>query len=346
MAQTTMWMWLRQYCAGSGRLLACLWILVLSGGSSAALADEHRLAVDGWPDDDNEVPELTIEELADTLDAGREVVASGLDAVAGYIDSFFDDERLEGENAEGRLRLGTSYFVESGKAAGLDLGIGFGLALPNTEERLRLVVTGALRRDDDDGRERPQRPGAPDDDDDSRVAADLRYLLLEDLERNLDARVGLRIRGFTPAGALGLRYRRTWDPNGWTVRLTNEAEWETLNGFSAGSFLDLETEPAPGFFLRATPTLDWEEDEEGYSCGLGFALTHRLGEQRFLQYSLGYSFSSEPGHGLDQIMLRARYRQTIFRDWVFAEVAPQLRLADRDGADGTHGVNFRLQAMF
>jgi hypothetical protein len=340
-----MWNWLRDCCAGGGRSLACLSILVFSGAGPAALADEHRQDIDVWPDD-NEVPEMTLEEFADTLETGREMVGRQLDEVAATIDSFFDDERLEGENAEGRLRLGTSMLFEAGEPPSLDADVNFSLDLPNTEERLRLVVTGSLRRDDDTGDDRRRRLGIPDDDEDRRAAADLRYALLDDLQSNLDARIGLRINGFTPAAAFGLRYRRSWDANGWTVRMTHEGEWETKDGFEAESFLDFETEPAPNFFFRATPEVNWEEDEPGFRYGFGFTLTHRLAERRFLQYSLRYRFETEPDHGLDEILLRARYRQTIFRDWVFGEVAPQIRLADEDGIDGTPGVMFRVQVVF
>ncbi len=322
---------------------------VLTGAAAMLVAALPALAVDDpWPDGDVESPELTLEELVETVEAARELVAAQIDGIAVLIDAFFNDERLEDEIAEGRLRLGTTSFLEAGEAPSLQADVGFSLSLPHTEERLRLVITGDFRRDNDGGRsqESRRRTIGRDEEEDSSVAADLRYILLEDLQQNLDARVGLRVRGFVPAGALGLRYRRSWEPNGWTVRMTHEAEWETLNGFSAESFLDLETEPAPDFFFRATPSIDWEEDDPGYAYALGFALTHRLDEQRALQYSLDYGFSSRPEHGLDQILLRVRYRQTLFRDWIIGEVAPQIRLADRDGADGTPGVTFRLQVTF
>jgi len=331
---------LRQLLVGMAALVA----------ATLPVLAEHEVDGEPWPDD-VDPPELTVEELVETIETGREMVAAQLNEIAALIDSFFDDERLESEDPEARLRLGTSLFLEPGEAPSLKADVGFSLSLPNTEERLRLVVTGAFRQDDDDrGRrrttERQRRPGIQDDEDESSVEAGLRYVLLRDLERHLDARAGLRVRGFVPAGVLGLRYRRTWDPNGWTVRMTTEGEWETINGFSAGSYLDLETELARDFFFRATPLIDWEEDEPGYEYGLGFTLTQRLGRQRALQYSLDYGFSSDPNHGLDQIMLRTRYRQTIFRDWIFGEIAPQIRLADRDGSDGTPGVTFRVQVVF
>jgi hypothetical protein len=337
----------REIAAGGDLRLLLIGVAALSAATLPALAQDG-FDDDQWPNGDVDPPELTLEELAETVDAGREMVAAQIDGIAALIDSFFDDDRLEDEDAEGRLRLGTTYFLEAGEAPSLKADVGFSLSLPNTEQRLRLVVTGAFQRDDD-GREiieRRRRPSGRDDDEESSIAADLRYVLLEDLQQNLDARVGLRVRGFVPAGRVGLRYRRSWNPNDWTVRMTHEAEWETINGFSAESFLDLETQLARDFFFRVTPEIDWEEDDPGYDYGLGFTLTHRLGEQRALQYSLDYSFSSEPSHGLDQILLSARYRQTIFRDWVFGEIAPQIRIADRDGASGTPGVTFRVQAVF
>ena len=335
---------------GAGRWLALSAGLLLVAVADPALAGNGFVS-DEWPDSGAPPPEITLEELGDTVEAGRDLIGRQIDQAARYIDSFFDDERLEGEDAEARLRLGTSYFIEPGETSGLQAEFNLSVDLPKTEERLRLVVTGAWWRDDDDlidedDLRRRQRPGSPDEDESSSFAADLRYVLLEDLEQNLDARVGLRVRGFVPAGVTGLRYRRNWDPDGWRVRLTNQVEWETMRGFSADSFIDFEARPAEDFFFRATPAIGWQEDESGFDYGFGFTLTQRLSERRFLQYSLDYDFSSSPSHGLDQILLRARYRQTLFRSWVFGEIAPQLRLADRDGVDGTPGITFRVQAVF
>jgi len=334
---------------GAGRRLALAAVLLIGGAAQPAQA-QGGFVSDRWPDDDTEPPEMTLEEFGDTLEAGRDLVGEQIDQVARFIDSFFDDERLEGEFADGRLRLGTSYFIEPGETSGLQADVNLSVSLPNTQERLRLVVTGAWWRDDEGDEEdelrRRARPGSPDEDESSSFAADLRYIVLEDLEQNLDARVGLRVRGFVPAGVTGLRYRRNWDPEPWGVRLTNQVEWETMRGFSADSFIDFEARPAEDFFFRATPTIGWQEDQSGFDYGFGYNLTQRLGERRFLQYSLDYDFSSSPSHGLDQILLRARYRQTLFRTWVFGEIAPQFRLADRDGLDGTPGIEFRLQAVF
>lgn len=334
----------RQPALSAGLLIAGL----LMAGAGPAAAQGNFIG-EQWPDDDRPPPVMTLEELGDRVEAGREMVGRQIDEAARFVDSFFDDERLEGEYADARLRLGASYFIEPGDVSGLQADVNLSVSLPQTEERLRLVVTGAFWRDDEEDEDelrRRARPGSPEEDETSSFAADLRYVILEDLEQNLDARVGLRVRGFVPAGVTGLRYRRSWEPEPWRVRLTNRVEWETLRGFSADSFVDFDARPAEDFFFRASPAIRWREDRSGFAYGFGFALTQRLGERRFLQYSLDYDFSSSPDHGLDQILLRARYRQTLFRTWVFGEIAPQIRLADRDGADGTPGITFRVQAVF
>ncbi len=320
-------------------------LIVLVGAPTAALADFHLRADDPTDNRLPDVPEMTIEEFGDALQRGRDAVGWSLDETARYIDSFFDDDRLEGEVAEGRLRLGGSVLFETDEAPRLDADVNFNLTLPNTEERLRLVVAGSVRRDDDAEERRRRRDGL-DEEEERQFAADLRYALIDDLQRNLDARFSLRVKGLMPAAAFGLRYRRTWDVNDWRVRMTHQGEWETADGFEAESFLDFETEFSPELFFRVTPEIIWEEDEPGFRYGLGFTLTQRLAAQRFLQYSLAYRFETEPDHGLDEILLRARYRQTIFRDWVFGEVAPQIRLADSDGTDGTPGIMFRFQLVF
>lgn len=320
-------------------------MLLLTAGPAAAQlgsGDSDPALVPGTPQ-----PEMTAEELGESLEAGRSAVARQVDNAAAFIDSFFSDERYDDEVRESRLRLGGEVLLEPGEGPTFDADVDLRLVLPNTEDRLRLVVGGNVRDDQDDTAVDAQaRDLARESDGERKVSADLRYLLLEDLQQNLDAILGLRISKFTPALAFGLRYRRSWQPSDWTVRMTQEAEWETMDGFEVKSYVDLETTLTPGFFFRTTPEIVWQEEEKGIEYGLSFSLTQKLTDTRFLQYVLGYGFATEPRHELESILFRLRLRQSILEDRARVEVAPQIRLADNNGFDGTPGLLLRLELNF
>lgn len=111
-------------------------MLLFAAAADIALAGNGFVS-DEWPDTEAPPPEITLEELGDTIEAGRDLIARRIDQAARYIDSFFDDERLEGEAAEARLGLGTFYLVELGEASGLQVEFNPRVDLPKTEKRLR-----------------------------------------------------------------------------------------------------------------------------------------------------------------------------------------------------------------
>lgn len=334
------------FAARPRRLLLASGLAILVGSSpgraQVGSGDTDPALVPG-----SEPAEMTVEEFGETLEAGRTAVARQVDSAAAYIDSFFGDERYEAELAENRLRVGASVLFEAAESPALDGDIDLRLVLPNTEERLRLFVGGTVRDDGATTTDDPElRDFARDNDERRNLSTDLRYVVLRDLEQHLDAILGLRISDMTPAVAFGLRYRRSWQPDDWVVRMTQAAEWETKNGFELKSFLDFETTPTEGYFFRATPEVVWQEGEDGIEYSLSYSVTQALGEDRLLQYVLGYGFVTEPQHELNSLLARARFRQGVFDDRVRFEIAPQLRLADRDGFDGTPGILFRVEVVF
>lgn len=324
------------------RQLALLVALVPAAASAQiGSGDDDPALVPGTPP-----ATYTGEDIGRALEGGRTAVARQVDNAAAYVDSFFGDERYDAEIEDSRLRIGTSVLFEPGEAADFDADLDLRLVLPNTKERLRLVVGGSVQDDDAIDDDTPASEAMREERGSRNLSADLRYLLLADLEQHLDAILGFRISEMTPAAAVGLRYRRSWRPDEWTVRMTHKAEWETKDGFELKSFVDLEATSRQGYFFRATPEILWQQDEPGIEYGLDLSLTRALGETRLLQYVLGYRFVTEPDHELDSILLRARFRQSIVEDRARLEIAPQIRLADADGFDGKPGILLRFEVLF
>lgn len=327
--------------ARRGQRLAMLLAMAFLALGRPALAE-------GGPDADYLAPRhMTPGEFGRSLESARDGIAGRIDAAATFIDSFFGDERYVEEVAETRLRIGGDVLLEPGEAPAPDIDFNLRLVLPNTQERLRLVVDGVVRDEETSAAERDRiRAGTGEVEDRRRFTADLRYTILEDLEEHLDARSGLRLDSFVPAGVVGLRYRRTWLPDSWLIRMSHEVEWETIDGFELKGFLDFETEPGEELFFRTTPEIRWRQEAEGLDLSLSHNLTQRLGEERFLQYALGFELGTEPRFRLEGVTARARYRQTVLRHWIRAELAPQLRFPEAEDYDPTPGLRLGLEVVF
>jgi hypothetical protein len=65
-----------------------------------------------------------------------------------------------------------------------------------------------------------------------------------------------------------------------------------------------------------------------------------------LQYEWINNFETRPRNQAVEYLAVVRYRQKIWRDWLFYEIAPQARFPrDRD-FDFTPGILFRLEMIF
>ncbi|MEN8133300.1 MAG: hypothetical protein ABFS45_24615, partial [Pseudomonadota bacterium] len=142
-------------------------------------------------------------------------------ATANWIDSFFDDSRIESEDTRTRLKITFNTFSEQGELIGFNTKSRLKLVLPHFEDRLQLIVSGDP--DDDFNNE-----NAPDRDireeikekEGDGVTTTLQYFLKETRRRNISFQTGLRISGFEPVLFLGPRYRQTIDLDPWALRFT------------------------------------------------------------------------------------------------------------------------------
>jgi hypothetical protein len=65
-----------------------------------------------------------------------------------------------------------------------------------------------------------------------------------------------------------------------------------------------------------------------------------------LVYSWANSFVTHPSHRLEAVTLSVRYRQRLWRDWLYYEVVPQLSFPREENFDITPGINLRLEMLF
>jgi hypothetical protein len=71
-----------------------------------------------------------------------------------------------------------------------------------------------------------------------------------------------------------------------------------------------------------------------------------LSTKKAVEYEWVNIFQTQPVNELTEVDLRIRYRQQIWRRWLFFEVAPQYRFPRDRSFEATPGILFRLEAMF
>lgn len=283
------------------------------------------------------------------IDSAHERISSGVLGTARWLDSFFADPRFENEESKTRIRVRFSLFAEKDSPAEYDAKVNLRLDLPVLEDRLHLLIGGAPEDENDDdfqaltGRE-GEKPALATSDED--FSTSLRYFLERSLLRNISLRGGVKWRNGLPTFFLEPRYRQSVPLDSWLFRFTQRVFGFTDGRTGVRTTFDFERELTKTLFFRTTADGSWSSEEDGYFYSLSFAFYKRYSARRVLVYSWANSFRTRPVHQLDTTVLSARYRQRIFRDWLFYEVIPQVAFPEDRDYQATPGILLRLELLF
>jgi hypothetical protein len=281
------------------------------------------------------------------VDDVHDGVSDSVLTTAAWLDSFFDDRRFEAETNKSRLKLSLTTFAEEGDLLGFDFTFRLRLALPRLENKWNLIVSGDPDDDPsfDDQEQRNIRTNVQEGRTEGGVAA-LQYFIKSARDINISFQAGLRLNGFTPVAFLGPRYRKSIALDDWTLRFTQRVRWFTDDGWDSNTAIDLERPLSERLFFRASTEGSWSQVERGYFYNFRTFLAQPFSERRSLVYEWNNFFQTEPNNHLEETNLRLHYRQNIWRQWMFIDVAPQIAfLNDRD-YDVSPGIIFRLEMLF
>ena len=304
-------------------------------------AVEPEIAPTEGKEKDEEKEEEEIEDtIIDRIHAHLSGYVSG---TADRVDRFFDDERYSQEVNRTRVKLQTDLFFEQGEDPQLALKFGLSLALPRINKRLRLLFSGQS-----DSEEEVDDETGTDLGDDSRegnAVLGVAYDPVQTAEHNVSLRAGLRFKTIVPALWIGPRWRAYSQGEIWGTRLANYFRWFTDTGFRLDSSLDFERGITENFFYRQTLRGKWDQDKERYDYDIVFSVFQKLERKRSLRYEYRNRFRTTTENQLHEILLKVTYRQSIWRRWLFFEVAPQASFPEEDDFDFTPGILFRLESI-
>lgn len=281
------------------------------------------------------------------VDALHRRASLGLLASARWLDNFFADPRFESEQGKSRIKVRFSLFAEDESDIEYDVRAGLRLDLPIVEDRLHLLIAGDP--DEEDGFRaisgaEGASPTVVDNEEDFSLS--LRYFIKRKALRHLSLRSGLRWRDGMPAVFLEPRYRRTIPFDPWTFRFTQRLTTISDGTVRARTLFDFDRQVRDKLFFRATAEGVWDQDEHGYAYGTGFSLYQPFSRRRTLVYGWSNGFVTHPHHRLENVTLSLRYRQRIWRDWLFYEVVPQVSFPREEDYEATPGILLRLELVF
>ncbi|MEJ2516182.1 MAG: hypothetical protein P8080_12850 [Gammaproteobacteria bacterium] len=316
--------------------------LTFSGGLASAITLFATLAC-MEVSAESEAPPDTGDTTADELQAR---VSTRVADTAAWLDSFFATDNYEAESNTTSLRLGVSSFSERGEGTDVRAKTGLRLSLPYLENRLRFSFSGATDDFDTTDSEWEDIDEYVDGTDEDSLGAALTYFFREQARRNVSLSGGVRFRSGNPGVYVRPRYRQTWNVSSWDLRFIQRFSWYSDSGLDARSKLQAERLLGSDWFFRTITQVDWYEDEDGFFPQQNFALIRPFSDKRVLAFHWNNYIKTDPGTVLDSTLFRLRYRQRIWRSWLWFSVAPQVVFPREKDYEAVPGIMLEIEAWF
>ncbi len=266
---------------------------------------------------------------------------------ATWLDSFFGDQRSLAESNQSYVRFRYNVFLEQESPMVIRPDLQVRIVLPQLKEKTHLEFAGTPKETSSlNVTQAPSAINQFENPGDKSFTAGVSQFLRDTKRVNFVLRAGLQWHGGGPVVILGPRFRVQFPLDHWTFRFIEEVIVRNDNGWQAKHTFDLERPLSQSLFFRFTN--DWIQTDhvDGFVYDYIFSISHPLSPKKALEYEWVNIFQTQPANALMEIDLRIRYRQQIWRRWLYFEVAPQYRFPRDRSFEATPGILFRLEAMF
>lgn len=281
--------------------------------------------------------------LKTVADVVHAEISHGIQGTATWMDSFFGNRRYRSESNQSYIRFRYNMFFEKGTPALLKPDLQVRIVLPQLKETTHLVFSGMPKESTDFTAMQSGAPAEQAVSGEQRAVAAVDQTFFESVQQNFMVRAGAKLHNFKPVILLGPRYRVLFPLDSWNLRFIEEVVWTSNVGFESRTTVDLERPLPRGMFFRTTTEWYHLEHAHGYTYGVSFILGHPLSSVSGVSYEWVNIFQTMPVHELTEIDLRVRYRQRLWRDWLYFEAAPQYRFPRNRSFEATPGILFRVE---
>lgn len=312
------------------------WLLLLV--TLLVLAPAPVTAVDQRPDTEAEDQNSTA--LVDRMHSGLRI---RLDGYARYFDSFFADERADEEAADSQVRLIGSLRKREGGELDLTPRIKVRLHLPRLKHKVNLLID---TESDNNSTLADQLPvsGIKDE---TTIA--LQLIPKSTTDYGLSHRVGLSLSENELNPKFRSQVRFSWQVSeSDLLRFSQSLFWERIEGFGQESRFDFEhllryRVPELSSLLRVTLRGLSSESSDGYEWSLPIEILRALSNRHAYSYGGRISGVTGSDSGITNSAVFFRYRQSLWRDWFFLDIMPQLEWPKAEGRNASASLKVSLE---
>ena len=340
----------------SALILSALTVAASAAAAEQPLLDPQELEQiqDGLTDPERKEPPPAPEKpLGERLlDEPHEFLSRRVEEYSRKLDNFFSDPNRAYDSTGSTLQIrGRVTFFEGGLREG-KADVHANISLPNTEDRLKLVVQRGLEAATQTAAERDIKnatgstqvaaPGAPQDD---NYYLGLKALAGEVLGVGLSAEAGARF-GLPIDPYVRLRAFRDFNFSQWQIRASETPLWKNSEGYSAASELNFTRPLDERWQLRFTSKATWRSATGYFDLAQIAALYHTPDPRTAATFELGAFAPSDRSLKLAVYSVTLRVRRQIYRDWLYLEVTPQILYQEANGFSAARSLMLQLETLF
>lgn len=278
------------------------------------------------------------------LDWSRSLVSGYVESLNDGVDSFFmsaffDDEIIADQSSGSNGRL---YFISRREEADnpdYQVGVNLRLTLPHSRDRFKLLIETDENEDDQIEND------ILDTTDNVTYSTALRVDLepRDNWRTSLDN--GIRWSG-EPVYFTRVRVRRVDYHNHWRTRLYQQVGWRTDEGW--GAYSSVSGLMPLGFhrYFNLSLSGDYLLDNDYVDLDARAAIFDELSERAAMLYQFQILGNTLEYGKVTDFVFSVSYRRKIYKDFIFAEIIPEMAWPrDRD-YEFTPAITFRLDFIF
>jgi hypothetical protein len=288
----------------------------------------HSLIIAREGNENDSDNQSLIKKTTELVDDTHHLLSEQISSVSDDLDSFFGEERMDGDFNKSKIRLNfITTFDDEGKAT-YKTNISVSLILPRTQKKMNLIVEDVkenLTDDDqsDTGGSQKQNK-VTDTVTESTLTAALQYVIFDSKTWTIDTKTGVIISApLDPYARLRVR-RSFYLENEWESRFTQLVRWSYIRDWEESTGLVFDKTINKQLLFRINNGISWQKKSRLFSLGHGYSLYHQLTSDKALVYFSNISGIHKPKIYTSGYNLGVGYRQMIYNNWIFLEISPMV----------------------
>ncbi|MFT2111800.1 hypothetical protein [Marinomonas sp. 2405UD68-3] len=211
-------------------------------------------------------------------------------------------------------------FSDTGNASPF-LGLHMGIRLPNTKNRLRLVIDSDANELTENNKVQEASSSSFQEEAVSETfSAAIRYVK-EEWNANFDA--GILI-DFPLDPFVKVRFTQDYQASDWSFLFRESVFSYYSQGFGASFSLEATTSLSDGVIFGVSVGSTWLNRDEEYYYRENLFLNHAIDEKSKVRYQFSVLQSGDPAPKLDTYLYLVNYKKILYGNWLIGQVTPQI----------------------